>query len=122
MADMIFVETTDFYVKLRLALYDTHPEYFPEGTPVLEQRTGGTATTLASDGTADNFRSMDNPTLTALIAASKPSGYVVATKKLPDGAAEYVYTHIKWQSIINAAKEDRNRTLSAQSNPMEPVD
>lgn len=121
MADLIFVETTDFYVKARLALYDTHPEMFPEGTPVLEQRTGGTATTLASDGNATNFRTMDNATLTALIAASKPAGYVAATKKLPDGAPEYIYSHMKWQSIINAAKDDRNRALAAINNPMEPT-
>lgn len=120
MADLIFVETTDFYVKVRLALYETHPEMFPEGTPVLEQRSG-TVTTLASDGNAANFRTMDNATLTALIAASKPAGYVVATKKLPDGAPEYVYIHAKWQSVINAAKDDRNRTLAAIGNPMEPT-
>lgn len=120
MADLIIAHDVNDWVKLQLAIYVAHPDWWQIDDAVLQNRTNGT-TTLVSDGTAQNVLQMSDADLTTLINASKPAGYTAATKMLPAGAPIYKYTDIKWNSLIRATKEDRDRAQDAVADPLDPM-
>jgi hypothetical protein len=120
MADLIISHEVNDWVKLQLSIYVQHPNWWETGAAVLQQRTG-TATTLANDGTGNNVLSMSDTDLTTLINASKPAGYNATTKTLPAGAPIYKYTNVKWNSLIQAAKQDRERVQNAVADPLDPI-
>ena len=120
MADLIIAHDVNDWVKLQLSIYVTNPDWWDVGTAVLQSRTNG-ATTLASDGSGQNVLQMSDIDMTTLINASKPAGYVTATKLLPVGAPIYRYTNIKWNSLIRAAKDDRDRVQAEVADPLDPI-
>jgi hypothetical protein len=119
MAELIIDHTADDWCKLQLSIYVSRPEWFAIGSDVLQVRTNG-ASLLTADGTGANVRGASDSQLTTWITTGKPAGYNTTTKLLPAGAPIYRYTNAQWQSLINAARDERERYLASQS--ADPLD
>lgn len=96
MATLSITISADRAARMQLAVYSNRPDLFPLAAPVILNRATN-AVLLASDGTGDNFKTLTDAQLQALINNGKPS----------DDAALQTVTNQFWTERMRTAAQTR---------------